>query len=158
MGEQGAEPGWLRFAHEPRGEQVARGVVIDGGGLKGCPDRLAANTNQLLERIPLGAGGRSDVPFAGELRVAQAGRSCKKRDDLGTVFPDETVRRACGSSRLAQRSHFVRLLLFAGLSQLPLGLVACPRELVRRERIQLISDLFQAHMLILARSCVPVAK
>ena len=83
MGEQGAEPGWLRFAHEPRGEQVARGVVIDGGGLKGCPDRLAANTNQLLERIPLGAGGRSDVPFAGELRVAQAGRSCKKRDDLG---------------------------------------------------------------------------
>jgi hypothetical protein len=150
MGEQGAEPGWLRFAHELRGEQVARGVVIDSGGLQGCPDRLAAEANQLLERIPLGAGGRSDVSFAGELRVAQAGRSYKKRVDLGTVFPDESVRRARGSSRLAQRSHPVCLLLLAGVPQLTLGLVACPREFVRRERIQLISNLFQAHVLILA--------
>jgi hypothetical protein len=151
VGEQGAEPGWLRFAHEPGRKQVACGVVIDGGGLQGCPDRLAAKANQFLERIPLGAGGRSDVPFAGELRVAQAGRSCKKRVDLGTVFPDESVRRAGGSSRLAQRSHFVCLVLLAGLSQLTLGLVACLRELVRGERIQLISDLFQAHVLILAQ-------
>ena len=53
MGEQGSESGWLRLLHEPRCEQVARDVVVDGGDLEGRPDRLAAETDQLLERFPL---------------------------------------------------------------------------------------------------------
>ena len=123
MGEQGAEPGWLRFAHEPR-SRVGRGcgVVIDGGGLQGCPDRLAAKANQLLERIPLGAGGRATSALAGELRVAQAGRSCKKRVDLGTVFPD-----AVGSPRRQQQSACAALsLCLPALARRPFAAHARP--------------------------------
>lgn len=145
VGEQGAEPSWLRLAHEPGGEQVACSVVIDCGGLECCPNRLAAEANQLLERVPLGAGGPSDVPFAGYLRVTQGGRSQKKRVDLGAMFPDEPVRRARGSGRLAQRFHLVSLLPLPGLSQLTLGLVARLRELLSREGIQSIGDLAYVH-------------
>jgi len=42
VGEQGAEPARLGLALKPGCEQVACGVVVDGGGLEGCADCIAA--------------------------------------------------------------------------------------------------------------------
>jgi len=69
-----------------------------------------AESGRQFVRFTFGEGGRSDVPFAGYLRVTQGGRNRKKRVDLGTMLPDEPVHRACGSTGPAQRFHSVRLL------------------------------------------------
>jgi hypothetical protein len=100
MGEESAEPGRLRLTREAGGEKVACNVVVDCGGLEGCPDGRAAEADQLLERLPFRAGRRSEVPFSGELRLTQAGCSRKKCVDLATVLPDEPIHRAGGRSRL----------------------------------------------------------
>jgi hypothetical protein len=88
---------------------------------------------------------RSELALSGELGVPQAGRRREIRVDFGTVLPDEPVHSACGSRWLAQRFHLICLLLLAGLSQFPLGLVACLRELLGREGIQPICDLVHPH-------------
>lgn len=68
--EQGAEPGRLRLAHEPGGEQVACSVVVDRGGLEGGAHRFAGESDELSERLALGGRSGCEVPSAGELRVA----------------------------------------------------------------------------------------
>lgn len=79
--------------NEPRLEELACGVVIYGGGLKRCPDRLAGEADQLLEGFALDAGGWSDLPLPANCASRRVARRRDKGFDLLAVPPNEPVHR-----------------------------------------------------------------
>jgi hypothetical protein len=145
MDEQSSEAGRLGFAHKPSPQQLGCDLIIDGGGLKRRPDRLAAESDKLLERLPFRMFRRGEVALAGNLGVAERRRRAEERVHLIAVAANEPVHRASGGSRLAQLLELRRLLTLAGPSQLPLGLVAPPRELLQRQLVQPVDDLLDPH-------------
>jgi hypothetical protein len=148
MGEQGAETRWLGLAHKPGCEQVTRNLIVHSSGLERNSHRLAAKVHEFLECHPLRPRSRAEVAFACKLRVAQPGRSLEERFDLGAVAADKAVHGAGCCARLAQCLHLVCVFPLSSLAELTLGLVACRRELLRREGIQPIRDLVHEHLLI----------